>query len=93
MRTYDQQYKNEAVALAEEIGVTRAARDLGMPENTLYGWVNKARKGSLILTKSPQMSLTLAQENKRLERELRELKRANQILKEAMGFFAASQKK
>ena len=93
MRTYDQQFKIEAVRLADEIGQSKAARELGIPENTLYMWVSKAKKGALNLTNPPQMSLTLAQENKRLERENRELKRANQILKEAMGFFAASQKK
>jgi len=93
MRTYDQQFRIEAVRLADEVGPSKAARELGIPENTLYGWVSKAKKGAFSLTNSPQASLTLAQENKRLERENRELKRANQILKEAMGFFAASQKK
>ena len=33
---YSQQYKSEALALAEQLGVAAAARQLGINENQLY---------------------------------------------------------
>ena len=91
MRSYEQSFRIEAIKLAQKIGRSKAARELGIPENTLSTWMYKDRKGELEPT--PQSSLTLAQEKKQLERENRELRRANQILKEAMAFFVESQKK
>ena len=91
MRTYESSFREEAVKLAKEVGTSKAARELGIPENTLATWMRKERKGKL--GESPQVAISLAQENKRLERELRESKRANQILKEAMAFFIESRKK
>ena len=35
-RQYDQEYKIQAVKLAKEIGQAKAARELGIPKNTLY---------------------------------------------------------
>ncbi len=46
-RKYEKEYKVEAVKLAKEIGVRKAARELGVPENTLYGWMKAARGGRL----------------------------------------------
>jgi len=91
MRTYEGSFREEAVKLAKEIGTSKAARELGIPENTLATWMWKDRKGKL--GESPQVAMGLVQENKRLERELREARRANQILKEAMSFFIESRKK
>lgn len=46
-RKYEKEYKVEAVKLAKEIGVRKAARELGIPENTLYGWMKAVREGRL----------------------------------------------
>lgn len=91
MRSYEQSFRIEAVKLAKEVGTNRAARELGIPDNTLSTWMYRDRQGEL--APMPQSSFTLAQEKKQLERENRELRRANQILKEAMAFFVESQKK
>ena len=40
---YSQQYKSEALALAEQLGVAAAARQLGINENQLYNWRRRAR--------------------------------------------------
>ena len=37
-RSYTKEYKAQAVKLVLEIGITKAARELGIPDNTLYGW-------------------------------------------------------
>lgn len=48
-RQYDKEYKVEAVKLAKEIGQARAAKELGVPKNTLYGWMRASRMGYLDL--------------------------------------------
>jgi transposase len=70
----------------ERFGViTRVARQLGIGSESLRGWVRQAevdggrRPG---LTTAEQLRIT------ELEREVRELRRANDILKAASAFFA-----
>ena len=48
-RQYDQEYKIQAVKLAKEIGQAKAARELGIPKNTLYTWIRANRLGNLDL--------------------------------------------
>ena len=36
-RKYDKEYKVQAVKLAKEIGAGKAAKELGIPVDTLYG--------------------------------------------------------
>ena len=93
MRRYEMSYKQEAVKLAEEIGATKASKELEIPQGTLDTWVSKSKKGELDTNTTPKRALSLADENKRLQQEVRELKRANEILRKASAFFAASQKK
>jgi transposase len=94
MRTYNAEFRIEAVKLANEIGSTKAAKELNIPSGTLDTWIHKAKNGLLKGSgASPKSALTLAEENKRLLQEIRELKRSNEILSKAAAFFAASQKK
>ena len=46
-RQYDHEYKVQAVKLAKEIGQAKAAKELGIPKNTMYGWVRANRLGNL----------------------------------------------
>lgn len=92
---YDTSFKEEAVKLANETNISSAARNLGVHENTLRKWVKNTMErpdnpfiGSGKKYVSPQDA-----EKAALMKEIRELHRANEILKEALGFFAASQKK
>ena len=48
-RQYDHEYKVQAVKLAKEIGQAKAAKELGIPKNTMYGWVRADRLGNLDL--------------------------------------------
>lgn len=48
-RKYEKEYKVEAVKLSRKIGKAKAAKELGIPEGTLYGWVKAAENGSLDL--------------------------------------------
>ena len=46
-REYEKEYKVQAVKLAKKIGSTKAAEELQIPVNTLYGWIRKAKKGRI----------------------------------------------
>ena len=102
-RAYNKEYKVQAVKLAHEIGSTKAANELGIPINTLYGWIRAQRLGRLDLgagTQTPQTAMSLAdevnilrQQVKNLTKENRRLKEENEFLEEASAFFAASRRK
>ena len=87
---YTKEFKEEALKLADEIGVRKAAEQLGLKYNTLTDW-RKQRKEQ---QSQPQLSeAEQARRIRELEQELAELKRANDILKDALGFFAKDRKK
>ena len=103
-REYDEEYKVQAVKLAKNLGSAKAAaEELQIPVNTLYGWIRKARIGSLDIgcgERSPEESLNIAEENqqlrkqiKALEKENRRLSEMNEFLEDAAAFFAACRQK
>jgi len=94
-KSYDRSFKEEAVKLAEETSVSKAAQSLGIPENTLRNWIrnHKKRPDNPYIGSGNKYVCAQDAENAAMKKEIRELKRANEILKEALGFFAASQKK
>jgi transposase len=65
--------------------VTRVAKELGVGAESLRGWVNRAEVDS---GRRAGTSTADAQRIAELEREVRELRRANDILKAASVFFA-----
>ena len=44
-RKYTTEYKVQAVKLSNEIGSSKAAVELGIPVDTLYGWVRAVKEG------------------------------------------------
>ena len=61
-------FKREALGLAEKIGVSEAARELGLHSSQLYGWWSKAE---LVKTRG-QVDQEQAKEIARLKRRLAE---------------------
>ena len=102
-RKYAMEYKVQAVKLAHEIGSAKAAQELGISDNTLYGWMRAEREGRINVgagNRTPGTALDLAAEiamlrkqNKELAKENRRLKEENEFLEEASAFFAASRRK
>jgi len=102
-KKYDKEYKIQAVKLSKEIGGAKAAAELGIPVDTLYGWQRAVRDGRLETgagMRTPQESMALAEEVATLrkqvreqEKEIRRLKEENEFLEEASAFFAASRRK
>ena len=95
-RQYDQEYKIQTVKLAKEIGQAKAARELGVPKNTLYTWIRANRLGNLDLgvgSQTPKSAMTLNEELitlrkqvKDQDKEIRRLKEENEFLEEASAF-------
>jgi len=94
-KNYDRSFKEEVVKLAQESNVSSAARSLGLHENTLRKWFKNAmeRPDNPFIGSGRKYVSAQDAEKAALLKENRELKRANEILKEALVFFAASQKK
>ena len=98
-KQYENEYKVQAVKLAKKIGAVNAANELQIPVNTLYGWIRKARIGSLDIgcgERSPEEALSIAKENqqlKALEKENKRLSEMNAFLEDAAAFFAACRQK
>ncbi|XUK63997.1 hypothetical protein ABMA10_18705 [Plantibacter sp. RU18] len=95
LRKYPAELRERAVRLVFEArdadggrrGVcTRIGRQLGVPSDTLRGWVQRAEvDGGLRSGTSTDTAVRLVE----VEREVRELRRANAILRSASVFFAA----
>ena len=59
---YDTDYKVQSVNLAKEIGLSKAARELGISTSTLNGWIKATREGRLITapgSQTPNGAMTL----------------------------------
>ena len=84
-KQYKNEYKVQAVKLAKKIGAVKAANELQIPVNTLYGWVRKARIGSLDIgcgECSPEESQNIAEENQQLRKRIKALEKENKRLSE-----------
>jgi transposase len=93
-KKYTDELRERAVRLVLEIrkssgqkqgAIVRVADQLGVNRETLRNWVNQAEVDS---GTRPGTSSADAQRIAELERENRELKRANEILRAASAFFA-----
>jgi transposase len=87
-RKYSDEYKREAVALAEEPGVTQAqvARDLGISANVLGRWVREFKdSGGRAF---PGKGKPRDEELTALKRELSRVKKERDFLRDAATFFA-----
>ncbi len=83
-RTYTDEFKQEAIKLATEHGLTRkqVARDLGIDPQTLRSWL-RAVDGSPAATPAADTA-----ELARLRRENDQLRMERDILKKALGIFS-----
>jgi transposase-like protein len=97
-RRYSESEKDQAVRLVrqlrEELGsdhgtVQRVAEQLGYGVESVRTWVRERDVTDGLAGPDAQRVRELEAENKDLNQELRELRRANEILKRASAFFAA----
>ena len=97
-RSYDPEVRDAAIRMvveSRELGeplkavVTRVAPLVDVKFSTLYNW---SKRATPVAEASPRAAVTVGaieSENRALKREVRELRRANEILKAAATFFGA----
>lgn len=83
-----EEYKKEAVKLADTVGATQAAKQLGIHATQIYAWRKKLR----LEESRSEAETRLMDENARLKAELAEKKQENDFLKKASAYFAKHQK-
>jgi transposase len=83
------EYKQESLKLAAQIGVAKAAKQLGLHESQLYAW----RKQSGYAKTVSEREVNLATENARLKRQLAQQAEELAILKNAATYFAQQLKR
>ncbi len=88
-RTYTQDFVNDAVRYVEahpDLTMKDAANNLGIPKETLYGWVRGSRRKKMAAGSEP-IKGNLTDEEKeiiRLRKELQDTKDALDFLKKAI---------
>ena len=91
-RRYTDDFKAQAVTLAESIGRTKAARQLGIPVKSLENWLTASRAGRPLSSPHRQPVSDTESELARLRAENATLKMEREILKKATAFFARESK-
>ena len=91
MAKYSKEFKEEALKLSDEIGVKKAAAQLGLQYFTLADWRKdrKFREKHTVVLTDLEAKIRISE----LEKENAQLRQANEILKDALGFFAKDRKK
>ena len=85
-RRHSEEFKAEALALADRIGASAAGKELGIHDSQFDGWRGKARLRQDRNAADDQ----LVAENARLKRQLAEQAEELAILKKAAAYFAKS---
>jgi len=81
---YSAEYRAEALALAERIGVAAAASELGLHATQIYQWRLKAAHEQSVSDRERQLRV----ENARLKRQLAEKSEEVEILGKTAAYFA-----
>ena len=91
-RRYTDDFKAQAVVLAESIGSAKAARQLDMSVKTLANWLGASRAGQPLSSPVRKPVSETESELARLRAENATLKMEREILKKATAFFARESK-
>lgn len=94
IKQYSAEFKLEAVKRVESsrAPVSRVAEELGVNENTLHGWVKRYREKPINPFPGSGKLSTEDENVRKLERQIRELREENEILKKAAAYFAKNQR-
>ncbi|SFL37301.1 transposase [Gracilibacillus orientalis] len=93
-KTYDKEFKLQAVRMVKEDGkrIAEVARELDLAEQTLHNWIKKYNKGKETAFVGNGNVQPEKKVEKDLQKQIRDLEEENAILKKAMGIFAKDQK-
>lgn len=86
---YTKEFKLEAIRLAKESGsVMKTSRDLGVSNQTLYGWISQYKEDPQQAFPGKGRLKPEDEELRKLRLEVKHLKETNEILKKAASYFA-----
>ena len=74
-RKYNTDYKVQVVKLSNEVKSSKAAVELGIPVDTLYGWVKATNEGRLGIgcgAHAPQTAMSLVEESNTLCKQVKQ---------------------
>ena len=92
--TYSKEFKQQAIKLSDEIGTQKACEQLGLSYFTLGGWRKKENRKQIMDEETTENITTpLTEREKKLMKEIEELREANNILKDAFSFFVNDRKR
>jgi len=93
-KQYSAEFKMEAVRRVERTRepVSKVAVDLGVNENTLHGWIKRYRDKPMAPFPGSGRLSPEDEQLRKLERQVRDLREENEILKKAAAYFAKNQK-
>ncbi len=92
--TYSKEFKQQAIKLSDEIGTQKACEQLGLTYFTLGGWRKKENRKRIMDEETAENITTpLTEREKKLMKEIEELREANNILKDAFSFFVNDRKR
>lgn len=91
-RQYTDEFKAQAVTLAESVGPAKAARHLDTSVKTLSNWLDASRAGRDLRAANRRPVSELESELARLRAENATLRMEREILKKATAFFAKESK-
>jgi transposase len=92
--TYSKEFKQQAIKLSDEIGTQKACEQLGLSYFTLGGWRKKENRKRIMDEETAENITTpLTEREKKLMKEIEELREANNILKDAFSFFVNDRKR
>ncbi len=83
-KQYTSEFRDEALKLAERIGVAAAARELSLYESQLYTWRSKLKNALSSSVREQEMATEIT----RLKRQLAERDEELVILQKAATYFA-----
>ena len=92
-RTYTQEFKREAVRLAQTSGkpITQVARELGISDASIHQWRKELAEHGPEAFPGSGHQTALEEENRRLKRELERTRQERDILKKTVSIFSHGQ--
>ena len=88
--TYSPEFKAEAVAMCQNIGVNATSKELGVPSVTLRDWILKSGSRGPSSGTKPSYE-ELEREVQKLRREVGYMNEINRILKKSTAIFSAGE--
>jgi transposase len=88
-RSYTNEFKVQAIELAEQIGsAAEAANRLGIPQERIGTWKRQLGRNRDDDNRTTAQAMADAEEIKKLRKQVSELEKTNYILKKAAAFFS-----